>query len=105
MSEALTNIQGRASIAGTPIFTVPANTTVTIVGLRVANNDATARHWFHVTHNGFFITGAQTRLAVGGAMEAVQGSKVVAKAGDVIMAYGDTDDQVDITLSYLEQVA
>ncbi len=103
MANILTNIQGRATIAGTTLYTVPASTTVTIVGLRGANNDNTTDHWFHVTLNGYYITGVETPLPVGSALDASSGSKIVAKAGDVIAVYGDVDDQVDLTISFLEQ--
>lgn len=103
MANILKNIQGRATIAGATIYTVPANTILTVVGLRAANNDSTDNHWFHVQVNGFFVTGVETPLPIGSALDAVSGTKLVVEAGDVITAFSDTDNQVDITISYLEQ--
>lgn len=103
MANLLKNIQGRATIAGTAIYTVPAGATLTIIGLRASNNDNTTNHWFHVDINGYLITGVETPLPIGSALDAVAGAKIVASAGDVITAFSDTNDQVDITISYLEQ--
>lgn len=103
MANTLKNIQGRATILGNAIYTVPVDTIMTIVGLRAANNDNTTNHWFHVDVNGFLVTGVETPLPVGSALDVVAGTKLVVEAGDVITAYGDTDNQVDITISYLQQ--
>lgn len=103
MANILKNIQGRATIVGTTLYTVPAATTLTVVGLRGANNDNTTGHWFHITVNGYLVMGIQTPLPIGSALDAVSGTKLVVEAGDTVVAYADTDNQVDITVSYLEQ--
>jgi len=103
MANLLKNAQGRATIAGNAIYTVGAGKTLTIVGIRAANNDNTTDHTFHLDVNGFLITGIETPLPIGSALEASEGTKVVVEAGDVITAYSDADNVVDITLSFLEQ--
>lgn len=103
MANTLKKLVGRATIAGATIYTVPASTTLTIVGLRAANNDTTTNHWFHIDINGYLITGAETQLPIGSALEALVGSKIVVTDGDIIKAYSDADNLVDIYVSYLEQ--
>ena len=103
MANILTNIQGRATVAGSTIYTVAAGETLTIVGLRAANNDTTNNHWVHVLINGFYVVGAETPLPVGSAFEGLEGSKVIVKDGDTIVAFSDADNVVDIHLSVLEQ--
>lgn len=103
MANILKNAQGRATIAGEPIYTVGTGETLTIVGIRAANNDNSANHTFHLDVNGFLITGIETPLPIGSALEASEGTKVVVEEGDVITAYSDADNVVDLTLSFLEQ--
>jgi hypothetical protein len=103
MANILKNSQGRATIAGSTIYTVGTGETLTIVGIRAANNDNSANHTFHLDVNGFLITGIETPLPVGSALEASEGTKVVVEEGDVITAYSDADNVVDLTLSFLEQ--
>jgi len=101
-SNTLKRQSGMATVAGTTIYTVPANTTLTIVGLRAANSDNTADHTVHATINDVLITGSETPLPTGSAIEFIDG-KIVAQAGDVIVVYGDTDNDVHVWVSYLEQ--
>ena len=103
MPNVLKNAQARATTAGSAVFTVPAGAVVTLIGVRGSNNDNATNHWFHVDINGYFITGVETPLPVGSALDAVEGNKIVAQAGDVITAYSDADNVVDVTISYLEQ--
>jgi len=103
MANLLKSVQGRATISGSPIYTVGTGETLTIVGIRAANNDNSANHTFHVDVNGYLITGIETPLPVGSALEAGAPSKVVVGEGDVITAYGDSDNDVDLTISFLEQ--
>ena len=102
MANTLKKAVGQASIAGTTIYTVPASTIITIVGLRGANTDST-EHDFHVEVAGQLVTGTNTPLPVGSALDAMNGSKIVAEAGDTIVAYADTDSVIDIYVSFLEQ--
>ena len=103
MANTLKRIQGRATIAGTALYTVGVGETLTIVGIRAANNDSVNNHTFHIDVNGYLITGIDTPLPVGSALEAAEGTKVVVQEGDVITAFGDTDNNVDLTISFLEQ--
>ena len=102
MANLLKNTQGRATIAGTAIYTVGVGETLTLVGIRAANNGST-HHTFHIDVNGYLITGKNTPLPVGSALEAAEGTKIVVSSGDVITAYSDSDNHVDITISFLEQ--
>jgi len=103
MAEALKRITGKATITGTSIITVPTGSTFTVIGLRGSNNDTTAHHWVHFEINGNLVCGAETPLPVGSAIDVMEGSKIVAQADDVITAYSDADNVVDVYISYLEQ--
>lgn len=103
MPNVLKRATGKATILGATIYTAPVGAIVTIVGCRGANNDAAANHWITFDINGSLISGAQTPLPVGAALDIMAGSKIVAVAGDVIKAFADTDNQIDVYISYLEQ--
>lgn len=102
MANELKRATGVATTAGATIYTVPVGATATIIGCRASNkttNDVTV----HFTLNGFYISGADTRLPAGTAMDIMVGSKIVAQAGDVIKAVASVNNTADIVLSYLEQ--
>lgn len=103
MANTLKSVQGRGTVSGADIYTVPVGAILTIVGMRAANNDNTQNHWFHIEINGFLVTGIETPLPVGSALEVTQANKIVAQEGDVITAYSDEDNVVDVTISYLLQ--
>lgn len=103
MANTLKRVTGQASIAGSLIYTVPALTTVTLVGCRAANTDNAAAHWVTFEINGFLVSGAETPLPVGSALDIMNGSKIVLEAGDTITAFADVDTTIDIYISYLEQ--
>ena len=103
MANTLKRATGQATIAGAAIYTVPAGAIVTIVGCRAANTDASANHWITFAINGALISGAQTPLPTGSALDIISGSKIVAEAGDVIKAFSDTNNDIDAYISYLEQ--
>lgn len=94
---------GTATIAGTTIFTVPAGAIITIIGLRASNTDNTAEHWVTVELAGTNVSSVETPLPIGGAYEFTDGSKFVAEDGDTVVAYADTDTDVQLYISYLEQ--
>lgn len=102
MANTLKRVTGVASVLGTSIFTVPALTTITIVGCR-GSNKLGADTNFHVTINGVLVSGENTALDKGTALDIMADSKIVATAGDVIMAYAANANAVDIYISYLEQ--
>lgn len=103
MANILKKATGQASIAGATIFTVPAGAIATIVGCRAANGDNAANHWVTFEINGILVSGVETPLPVGSAIDIMNGSKIVAEAGDVVTAYSDVDTTVDVYISYLEQ--
>lgn len=103
MANALKKVTGVASIAGTTIYTVPVSTTLTLIGCRAANKDSINYHTFHIEINGVLVSGIDTPLPVGSAMDIMVGSKLTLEAGDTIIAYSDADLVVDIYVSYLEQ--
>lgn len=102
MANILTNVQGRATAAGTNLYTASSET-LTLTSIRAANNDS-ADHTFHIELNGFLITGLETPMPVGSCFEAsAPSSKIVVKDTDVLTVYGDTDNHIDVTLSFLQQ--
>lgn len=103
MANILKRETGVATTTGSVIYTVPLGKRVTIVGLRGSNKDAVDPHTFHIEVAGSLVMGKETLLPVGGALDAMVGSKIVAEAGDEIVAYADADLSVDIYVSYLEQ--
>ena len=103
MANVLKRVTGQATIAGTTIYTVPSGSIVTIIGFRGANTDASANHWITFQINGILVSGAETPLSIGSALDIMSGSKIVATDGDVITALSDTDSDIDVYVSYLEQ--
>lgn len=103
MANVLKNIKGNATIAGTNVYTVPNGSTVTIIGLRAANTDASNERWVTISIGGSQISSSQTRLPPGSGYEFTDGSKIVATEGDIITATSDTDGDIDILISMLEQ--
>lgn len=103
MANTLKRQIGSASLIGETIYTVGTDEILTIIGMRGANNDPNNEHWFHITINDKYVMGAETPLPVGSALDAMVGSKIVAVEGDVIKAYSDDDNVVDVYISYLEQ--
>lgn len=94
---------GTATIIGATIYTVPTGSTITIIGLRASNTDNTANHWITIDVGGTNVSGVETPLPVGSGYEFTEGAKIVATAGDSIVAYADDDTSVEIHLSYLAQ--
>ena len=104
MALSLKNAVGVGSIAGASILTVSANRVITMIGCRASNKDPAGMHTFHIKVNDTLINGLNTPLPVGSAMDILVGSKVVLEAGDVVTAFSDAEDAVDVFVSYLEQV-
>jgi len=103
MANVLKRVTGQATIAGTPIYIVPSGSVVTIIGFRGANTDASANHWITFEINGTLVSGVETPLPAGNAIDIMVGAKLVAEAGDVITALSDTNSDIDVYISYLEQ--
>ena len=92
-----------ASTVGTVLHQVGASNTISIIGCRAANRDTLAPHTFHITVDGVLISGIETPLPIGSAIDIMVGSKIIVESDAVIMAYADDDNVVDVYLSYLEQ--
>lgn len=102
MANVIKKATGQATIAGATIYTVPAGAIVTIIGCRGSNLTA-ANHWVTFDIGGVLVSGKETPLVAGSAIDIMAGSKLVAVGGDIIKAYSDDDSVVDIYLSFLEQ--
>ena len=104
MANTLNRVSGTASTgAGTVIYTVPTGSVVTIIGLRATNTDTASQHHVTVTVGGQNISGTDTPLPSGGGYEFTEGAKIVAIAGDEIVAVADDSTSVELYVSYLEQ--
>lgn len=94
---------GTATSSGQEVYTVPSENTISIIGCRVSNKDPIKPHQFHITINDILVSGLNTPLPIGSAIDIIVGSKIIAEPGSIIKAYSDEDDVVDIYISYLEQ--
>lgn len=103
MANSFKKVTGAATSAGSTIITVPTDATFTIIGLRAANGDSNNEHEFHVKVAGTLVTGLNTPLPIGSALDALVGSKIIASGGDAIVAFSDTDNDVEIYISYMEE--
>ena len=103
MADVLKRSTGQATIAGTAIYTVPTGAIATIIGCRGANTDTGAAHWVTFSIDSVAVSAAETPLPAGSAIDIMAGAKLVAEAGDVVTAFSDTDNNVDVYVSYLEQ--
>jgi len=103
MANTLQRVTGVATTLGTTIATVPVGATWTIIGCRFSNTDAAAPHVVDVKINGVYVSGAETTLPIGSALDIMIGSKIVAVAGDEIVVTSDADGVVDVYISFLQQ--
>jgi hypothetical protein len=103
MADTFERAVGQATIAGTPILTAAAGNTLTIVGLRAANTSTIATHTIHFKLNSTLINGEGLVLPARGAYEFLDGGKIIAVATDVITAFSDTNNEVDVIISYLQE--
>ncbi len=92
----------------TTIYTCPANTTVTIIGLYLCNQSAgaingTVEFYDSSTGNHAGILSASP-IPDGSTVVAIGGEgKVVLNAGDAIKIQSNVASSIDVVLSYLEQ--
>lgn len=103
MANTLQRVTGEASTLGASIATVPVGATWTIIGCRFANKDNISPHTVEVTINGVYVSGAETTLPIGSALDIMIGSKIVATEGDEIVVTSDADSVVDVYISFLQQ--
>lgn len=102
MPNALNRQLATSSAAGTEVFTVPAGSTITVIGLHVSNI-AGAQATVSVDLSGSSY-GSNVPVPDGGGYEFIEpGSKFVAVAGDVITVTSNPDAAFDVVMSYLEQ--
>lgn len=102
MANVLKRSTGEASTTGSTIYTVPVGGTATIIGCRASNKTTTPTR-VHFTLNGVFISGAGIYLPESSAIDILVGGKIVAEAGDALVAFADDNSTVDVYVSYLEQ--
>lgn len=93
---------GTATTLGEEIYTVPTNKVITLIGCRAANKDYDAPHTFYITVDNILISGKDTPLPIGSAIDIMVGSKLIVEANSVIRAYSDENNTVDVYLSFLE---
>jgi len=92
----------------TDIYTCPAATQTIIVGLRAANADGTinttvgVRKYIAATLDQKMVTGLNTELPVGSALNIADGNRIVLAPGDKIQAIAGDAAAVDLTMDYLE---
>lgn len=103
MSYRFKHKSGTASVTGQSIYTVPTANVLSVIGCRAANKDDSAPHTFHIMIDDTLVSGYNTPLPVGSAIDIMVGSKIIVEPGSTIKAYADADNAVDIYLSYLEQ--
>ena len=92
-----------ASTTGAILHQVGPSNTISIIGCRAANSDATAPHTFHITIDNVLISGIETPLPIGSAIDIMVGSKIIVEPNSIIMAHADANNAVDVYMSYLEQ--
>lgn len=104
MPNQLLKADGKATIAGTTIISaVPVGTTLTIISAKASNLDALAGHQIEFYSGGTLVNGLETEVPVGSSLDICNAGKFVMVAGDDLVAVGDTDNDLDIYVSYLEQ--
>lgn len=100
---AFTNAEGVATVAGTTIYTVPANTASVVIGFRVVNLDTLNAHTVNATIGSRNICPVEMPLPPGSGYELTEGAKFVAKAGQSFVVSSDAEGVVDVFVSVLEQ--
>jgi hypothetical protein len=100
MANIFKNLTAESTIAGTVVYTVPANTTAIAVGLNVANKTASAEA-ISVDMNGVFLV-KDIPLPTGSAVSLLDG-KIVFTENDVITVSSITDASCDVIMSVMEQ--
>ena len=103
MANELKRATGVATTAGVTIYTVPVGATATIIGCRASNKTTTTPTRVHFTLNGVFVSGAGIYLPESSSIDILVGGKIVAEAGDELIAFADDNAVVDVHVSYLEQ--
>lgn len=93
----------------TSVYTCPAGTTTIVIGMRLGNKTQVDQ-WVTVAldkgglgTNIQPIVSAETPIPIGGALEGMQGSKLVLEPGDVLTATASAVDAVGAVLSVMEQ--
>lgn len=103
MANILKRETGLATSSGAVIYTVPANTRITIIGCRLSNTGAAATRKIFVEAANTAISGRDLPLPIGSAIDILVGSKIVMEAGDTLVAYTDAGVDVAVYVSFLEQ--
>lgn len=88
------------SLAGTLLYTAPANTKVIIIGFVISNKSANQIK-IKVSASDIQITGTDTPIPSGSALSILDG-KIVLEPGDQVLAYCDQAASADSFISLLE---
>jgi len=105
MANIFLSVQLEIDIAEQTAYTVPAATTAVVIGMRFGNKtsgDITVQAILNRSGVDTYVVGAVTPIALGAALEGVQGSKLVMQAGDKLDVAGSADACADLTLSVME---
>lgn len=92
-----------ASTYGEMIYTVPNNKVITLIGCRLANVDYDIPHTFHVMVDSTLISGKNTPLPAGSAIDIMVGSKLIVEGASTIQVVADANNAVAAYISFLEQ--
>lgn len=103
MSYSFKKKTGIASVSGTVIYTVPSSNVLSMIGCRASNKDPLNSHTFHLTIDDVLVSGYNTPIPIGSAIDIMVGSKIIIEPGSVIKAYSDDNNVIDVYISYLEQ--
>lgn len=94
--------------AANTVYTVPVGKEAVLIGARFANQGGANELAINLFiedggANKFYLSGANTPLPIGSALEMQQG-KTVLNAGDIIKTFVDVANECDFTLSILEKL-
>lgn len=89
------------------VFTAPANTQVIIIGLRISNksnnnSEVTVRRFSVADQADYHVSGEQTIVPVGSALNVADGNRIVLTSGDKLKVQGSANGELDLSLDYLE---
>lgn len=107
MAYAFKNLDFSVQTAKSDVFTVPAGKQVVAIGLRVSNksNDnqkITVYRYRAASVSEDVISGSETVIPVGSALNLTDGNRLVFNAGDILRAEGFTADTMSLSFDYLE---
>ncbi len=105
MANTFKSIQVVVGATAATAYTAPAGTTAVVIGMRIGNKTTNSITVIASLVRGATetnVTGANTPIPVGSALEGVMGSKLVMQAADSLKIQGNVAACADLTLSVLE---